>query len=72
MKREAKETRVRDLDGILKDHDTFILFDYKKMSAAQCWEKVAELEQMAKGCIRHSEAMRRWIGVTFQEQAAAQ
>ena len=35
MKRETKETRVRDLDAILKDNDTFILFDYKKMSVAQ-------------------------------------
>lgn len=35
MKRQVKETRIREMDGILKDNDTFILFDYKKLSAAQ-------------------------------------
>jgi len=35
MKRQVKETRVREMDGILKANDTFILFDYKKLSAAQ-------------------------------------
>jgi large subunit ribosomal protein L10 len=35
MKRQTKETRVRDLDAILKDNDTYILFDYKKMTVAQ-------------------------------------
>ena len=57
---------------LVHDGDERMVVPIEKMSAAQCWEKVAELEQMAKGCIRHSEAMRRWIGVTFPEQAAAQ
>jgi large subunit ribosomal protein L10 len=35
MKRQIKETRVGEIDAILKSNDTVILFDYTKMSVAQ-------------------------------------
>jgi large subunit ribosomal protein L10 len=35
MKREDKEQRVGELADILKSNDTFILFDYNKMTVAQ-------------------------------------
>ncbi len=49
MKRETKETRVRDVDAILKANDTFILFDYKKLTAAQSVALRKTLRKQASG-----------------------
>ncbi len=49
MKRETKETRVKDMDAILKDNDTFILFDYKKLTAAQSVALRKTLRKQASG-----------------------
>jgi large subunit ribosomal protein L10 len=49
MKRQTKETRVRELDEILKANNSFILFDYKKMSVAQSVTLRKSLRKQASG-----------------------
>jgi len=35
MKRETKDARIREITDIFKQHPTFYIFDYKKMTVAQ-------------------------------------
>ena len=49
MKRQTKETRVREIDEIFKANDTFILFDYNKMSVAQSVALRKTLRKQASG-----------------------